>query len=262
MNYKKPRCAILLAGGLGTRLRSVVADVPKPMASVQGRPFLSYILDYWKSQGIERFIFCLGYKYQIIIDYYGNEFKGCSIDYSIEDMPLGTGGAVIQAVNKFHLLEPFLLLNGDTFFEVNLEELHKFATKKNADWCFSLFENSDTSRYLSIGLNSNDVLDFPELTSKNAILDKSNVLDRSNINLASNDSYRYGNGGVYWINPKVFEPFSMESKNYISLEKDIFPRGLQFGQSFFGLKFPNTFIDIGLPEDYYRSQSMQCFNEK
>jgi D-glycero-alpha-D-manno-heptose 1-phosphate guanylyltransferase len=259
MKFRKPKCAVVLAGGLGTRLRSAVSDLPKPMAIVQGEPFLAHIFNYWKKQGVEKFIFCLGYKSQIIIDHFGNIFKDCSIDYSIEEIPLGTGGAVIAAVKKFHINEPFVLLNGDTFFEVDLEKLHNFSVKNKADWCFSLFDNNDISRYLSISLSLNGRLSFLKTESKHKVVEQSNPFVGSNNELLCNNSNCYGNGGVYWVNPKVFEPFLEEPILNISLENDIFPQGVNLAQAFFGLKFAGTFIDIGLPEDYYRSQSMHCF---
>lgn len=88
----KTRTAVILAGGLGTRLRSVVTDVPKPMAPIEGRPFLEYLLDYWIDQGIERFILSVGYRGDVIVDHFGNGYRRVPIAYAFESQPLGTGG--------------------------------------------------------------------------------------------------------------------------------------------------------------------------
>src|SRR5690349_16571222 len=101
--------AIILAGGLGTRLRSVVADVPKPMAPIAGRPFLAYQIEYWIAQGVQRFILSVGYKHEIIMDYFGDRYQGAEIEYAIELLPLGTGGGFLQATKKINSTEPFLL---------------------------------------------------------------------------------------------------------------------------------------------------------
>ncbi|MDQ3186754.1 MAG: NTP transferase domain-containing protein, partial [Pseudomonadota bacterium] len=92
--------AVILAGGIGSRLRSIVPDLPKPMAPVSGRPFLEYQLDYWISQGISSFILSVGYRHEAIVDYFGNSYKGAELDYVIERIPLGTGGGLLLAVEK------------------------------------------------------------------------------------------------------------------------------------------------------------------
>ena len=117
------RTAIILAGGLGTRLRQLVSNVPKPMASVNGRPFLAHLMDYWIGQGITQFIISVGYLKESIINYFGNEYQGIKIEYSEEESPLGTGGGVLLAIKNIKSDDYFVLLNGDTFFEVDLREL-------------------------------------------------------------------------------------------------------------------------------------------
>ena len=92
--------AVILAGGLGTRLRSVISDLPKPMAPINGRPFLEYLICYWIGQGINHFVLSVGYLHQAIIGYFGNQFKGACIDYVIEESPLGTGGGLLLASKK------------------------------------------------------------------------------------------------------------------------------------------------------------------
>ena len=113
------KTAIILAGGLGTRLREAVPNLPKPMVPIHNRPFLEHQMDYWIEQGITRFILSVGYLKDIIISHFGNSYKSVSIDYAIETSPLGTGGALLLAAKNLN--ETFLVLNGDTFIEVSLD---------------------------------------------------------------------------------------------------------------------------------------------
>ena len=110
--------AIILAGGLGTRLRSVVSDLPKCMAPVAGRPFLFYVINYLRSQGIEKFIFSLGYKHEVIEEYLKDQFSTLQYECSIEEEPLGTGGA-IQLACKLATKKNVIIANGDTLFKIN-----------------------------------------------------------------------------------------------------------------------------------------------
>ena len=123
--------AIILAGGLGTRLRSAVPDLPKPMAPIGGRPFLDHLLDYWIGQGINRFVLSVGYRHEMIIDHFGNNYKHAELDYVIEQEPMGTGGGFLLAAEKIGKNAPFLLLNGDTF-AVDLKALTKFSQVNDA----------------------------------------------------------------------------------------------------------------------------------
>lgn len=110
--------AIILAGGMGTRLRSAVPDLPKPMAPIHERPFLEHQMDYWIGQGVSRFIVSVGYMKEVIMDHFGASYRATPLTYAIEEEPLGTGGGLLLAAQG--LSETFLVLNGDTFFEVDL----------------------------------------------------------------------------------------------------------------------------------------------
>src|SRR5690349_1824955 len=140
--------AVILAGGLGTRLRSAVPDLPKPMAPINGRPFLEYQLDYWIAQGIKRFVLSVGYRHEAITKHFGFRYKGVELEYAVEERPLGTGGGFLLAAEKVGRREPFLLLNGDTYFGVNLNILNACALEHDADWCMSLFRTSAKGRYM------------------------------------------------------------------------------------------------------------------
>lgn len=223
--------AIILAGGLGTRLRTIVPDVPKPMAPINSRPFLEYQMDYWIDQGIERFILSVGYKHNSIVDYFGHHYRNVQIDYVIEEAPLGTGGALLLAAKKLRDQAPFLLLNGDTYFAVNLQVLREFASQTKADWCFSLFRTNEGDRYLGM-----DVASTGQISSLEAQAGQASYL---------------ANGGVYFVNPQALN--YLFSNTQISLENDIFPLAMQSNQRLFGLEFDDPFIDIGLPADYNRA---------
>src|SRR5580765_3395154 len=113
--------AIVLAGGFGTRLQAVVKDIPKPMAPVAGKPFLQYLLQYLSRQRIEKVILAVGYRWEIIRDYFGDSFDGMELKYSVEREPLGTGGGILTAINTSNENE-YIVLNGDSFFNINLAE--------------------------------------------------------------------------------------------------------------------------------------------
>ncbi|MEO0042666.1 MAG: hypothetical protein RL329_2114, partial [Bacteroidota bacterium] len=138
--------AIILAGGMGTRLREAVADVPKPMAPIGNRPFLAYLLDDLKIQKIKKVVLSVGYQYEVIQNYFGNHYKGIQISYSIENQPLGTGGGIRLALNECRQ-ENIFILNGDTFFKVNLSKLATFHHRTQADLSIALKKMSHFDRY-------------------------------------------------------------------------------------------------------------------
>ena len=230
-------CAIILAGGLGTRLKSVVPQVPKPMALIAGRPFLERQMDYWIDQGISRFILSVGYRYQDIQAHFGGVYRAASIDYVVEHSPLGTGGGFLLATQALKSNSPFLLLNGDTYFEVNLGELDRFAASHHADWCFSLFRANESGRYMGLEIDS---------------------FDGRLVGFQSGDERvgRLVNGGVYWINPKSLSSLEFQVGQAYSLENEIFVQLQRNAQSIYGLECKGRFIDIGVPSDYARAQIM------
>ncbi|MBI3351118.1 MAG: NTP transferase domain-containing protein [Nitrospirae bacterium] len=151
--------AVILAGGIGTRLQPVVPDVPKPMAPVNGRPFLKYQMDYWIRQGVRRFILSIGYRGEIIRSYFGSRYENAEIDYAVEEHPLGTGGGLLLAVRELISSGPFLILNGDTFFEVDLDALQLFHHQKKSEFTIALLKVPVNSRYsgVQVGKESNIV---------------------------------------------------------------------------------------------------------
>ncbi len=228
--------AVILAGGLGTRLRSVVPDFPKPMAPISGRPFLEYQLDYWINQGVNHFVLSIGYRHEVITNHFGNRYKDAKIDYVIEETPLGTGGGLLLAAEKIGKDEHFLLLNGDTYFAVDLKTLTEFSQAKDADWCFSLFHANEKGRYMGM-----DVSPQGQITL---------------LKSGTGHPGRLANGGVYWVHPRALRGGRFASGDKASLEDDIFPAAMASGQRLFGIEFPGTFIDIGVPDDYHRAPAL------
>ena len=222
--------AIILAGGLGTRLRSVVSDLPKCMAPVAGRPFLFYVINYLRSQGIEKFIFSLGYKHEIIEEYLKDQFSTLQYECSIEEEPLGTGGA-IQLACKLATEKNVMIANGDTLFKINGKELFSFHIEHKADCTLALKSMQQFDRYGVVELNENAaVKDFKE-----------------------KQFYETGLiiGGIYVLNVENFLAKKFPAK--FSFEKDFLEQFYQEGK-IAGIIQDNYFIDIGIPEDYERVQ--------
>lgn len=236
--------ALILAGGLGTRLRSEVSDVPKPMAPINGRPFLEWLMDYWINQGVERFVLSVGYMSDIIQSHFGHKYRNCSVEYSVENAPLGTGGGVLKAVKGFEISEPFILLNGDTFFEVDLSLLlKKTENQKDNHIVFSLMKTTNTQRYMGVDYDI-DQQKIDSLTPQ------------------SSDSYVYANGGVYLISPQVLQTYGWDEETPVSLEHEVFPFLFNKNADFSGISFNDArFIDIGVPEDYRRASKVICVGE-
>ncbi len=221
---------IILAGGLGTRLREAVPDLPKCMAPVAGQPFLTYVIRYFLSQGVEKFIFSLGYKNEIISEFLADKFPTLNFQLSIEEEPLGTGGAMRLACTKA-TEKNIAVVNGDTLFKVNLEELMFFHSSHNADCTLAVKPMHDFDRYGIVELNE----------------------DRSIKNFQEKKSYEKGhiNGGVYILNVEQFLNEDLPAK--FSFEKD-YLEIFYNKRKIYGLIQNEYFIDIGIPEDYNRAQ--------
>ncbi len=224
--------AIVLAGGLGTRLRDAVPDVPKPLAPVAGRPFLEHLLERWAARGVERFVLAVGHRHEAIQRRIGSRFAGVPIEYSIESTPLGTGGGLLQAASRLPRDRRFVLLNGDTWFDVPLDALERTAVAHDADWCLALFRAREPGRYMGPRLE-----DDGRLSS-----------------LAHDDATvgRPANGGVYLVHPRSLQGVE-PTTGPVSLESMLLPAWLAAGQRFAGCLSDAPFIDIGVPEDWRRA---------
>lgn len=225
--------AIVLAGGLGTRLRSVLTDRPKPMAPVNGRPFLEYLMDYWIRQGVDNFILSIGYQQNVITEHFGSLYRSVPITYSPEESPLGTGGALLVASRN--LAAPFLVLNGDTFFEVPRSSLTAFY-KRNASECtLSLFRTGEDQRFGGVAIDeSNRIISFDAAKSLPSTL---------------------ANGGVYLFSPGLMSSTRFVAGDVCSLEREFIPELLTLGVKVHGVEFSGRFIDIGVPLDLVRAET-------
>lgn len=227
-----PDTAIILAGGFGTRLQKVVSSVPKPMAPVNGQPFLSYLLRYLKHQGIRHIILSTGYLAETITSFFTSEWEGLQIHYAEEKTPLGTGGAIRFAMN-LTTSPNVLVLNGDSFFDIPLNQLRTAHNQYNAQVSMALRYVPDAARYGSIEINAQNRI--------TAFLEKS-----------GNSSPGIINGGVYIINCAQYKANTPETGAF-SIEEQFFKTHLNT-LCFTGLQFNGYFIDIGIPEDYQKAQ--------
>lgn len=225
--------AIILAGGFGTRLQTVVSDVPKPMAPVNGNPFLNYILKYLKFYGVRKAVLSTGYLSEKILNYYGNNHLGLDLAYTKEESPLGTGGGIRLALEKCHS-EKVLVLNGDSFFDVNISQYTNQHNTFKSQCSLALRKVNNASRYGTITLGENARINsFKEKDGKEV----SGLI----------------NGGVYILNRELY---LNETKSNVafSIEKDFFETKVQ-ELNICGFEHEGYFIDIGIPEDYQKAQN-------
>jgi NDP-sugar pyrophosphorylase family protein len=222
---------IILAGGLGTRLAAVVKDVPKPMAAVLGRPFLEHQLDYLAAQGIQAATLAVSHKRDIIQNHFGAAYRGLKIDYAIEHEPLGTGGAIKQALGNS---ESALVLNGDTYFPCDLAVFLAFHQRTSAALSVGLTHVENTARYGAVTVSESGQL--------TGFVEKAAASGAGLIN-----------AGVYVLSPALLSGFAVGEK--FSFESEILQKRYAAGDVY-GLNLAAPFIDIGIPEDYERAQGL------
>jgi D-glycero-alpha-D-manno-heptose 1-phosphate guanylyltransferase len=224
--------AVILAGGFGTRLREVVQDVPKPMAPVNNKPFLHYLLNYLQQYGIQHAVLSVGYLSETIITHFGDAFNGIKISYAIEKEPLGTGGGIRLAMEQCST-KNVLVLNGDSFFDINLNAFYNQHCSFHSDCSLALRKVENAARYGTIKSGSMSVIKgFREKDGQ----EKPGLI----------------NAGVYLLNRDIFLQKTIGGKAF-SMEKDFFETKLN-ELNIFGFEFNNYFIDIGIPEDFKRAQ--------
>jgi NDP-sugar pyrophosphorylase family protein len=230
--------ALILAGGLGKRLRSVVKDRPKAMALIAGRPFLEYQIGFIKAQGIDHIVLCVGYLKEKIQRYFNHgQSWGVTISYAVEDNLLGTAGAIKNA--EQYIRSRFVVMNGDSYFNIDLKEFVKFHEQKKSEndhlmGSIALVEVADRRNFGSVALDSNlNIVAFEEKSNRQ----KSPGLI---------------NAGIYLLEPDVLKriPFSEN----VSLEKKIFPSLLQKGFCLAGYQADGFFVDIGTSDGFFRFQ--------
>jgi len=220
--------AVILAGGFGTRLRPISYLYPKPMVPIKGKPFLQYLLDSLKVQGVSEFILCLHYMSDRFIEYFGDGSKfGYKITYSVEEKPMGTAGAIKKV--ESYLDSTFLVLNGDTYLDVDIQRMLSFHQNNENLGTIALVKMRSASRYGLVKISPNcRVIGFFEKVQV---------------------SEGYINAGVYIFERKILDYILADRE--VSLEKEVLPSILG-KEKICGFLVDGYFIDIGVPEDYYR----------
>ena len=224
--------AIILAGGMGTRLRTVVSDVPKPMAPVAGKPFLAWQLDYLIASGIERFIISTGYGAEIIKNYFGSAYREKEIVYAREESPLGTGGAIRFALD-FASQKRVFVLNGDSLCDAKFSQLRSATSASPEALGIGVKYVSNAGRYGAIDFDSETyrIRRFGE---------------------KSNQEAGWINAGVYDIPRDALDEFALNSN--FSFEVDFLQKMKNI--ALVAQPLGEFFIDIGIPEDYRRAQEL------
>lgn len=234
MNFKKQSIeAIILVGGKGTRLQSTVSDRPKPMAIVAGKPFLEWLILSLCEQGVRNVILCTGYMGEMVEEYFADGSKwNLQVRYSHETFPLGTGGAVR---NAFDLIQGdrFLVLNGDSYCRFDIDSMEGIHNSKSALATMWLVKMNDCSRYGSVILDNNGII---QSFSEKSLISAPGLI----------------NAGIYLLERQLIEP--IEKGRMISLERDIFPHIV--GKGLAGVVGGGVFVDIGTPESYASAEEI------
>lgn len=220
---------LVLAGGFGTRLRSIVSDVPKPLAPVAEKPFIVHLIDHWLNQGVKDFIFLLHYEAHQIETVLGqvaadNKALNARFRIIIEEAPLGTGGSVLNAIYEFGIDDDFLVANADTWLESGVQDI-----SEKTPCALAAISVQNSERYGSLELSGETITSFQEKSK------------------SKEDTYV--SSGLYHLTPSIFSGF-IRGSNF-SLEEDVFPALVSIGQLSV-LKVSGNFIDIGIPEDYLK----------
>jgi NDP-sugar pyrophosphorylase family protein len=226
--------AVVLAGGMGTRLRSVVADRPKVLAPVAGRPFLTYLLDQIADTGIQRVVLSTGHLAEQFAEVIGDRYRNIQITYAQEEQPLGTGGAIHFACG-FTKADQLLVMNGDSYCAADLSEYIDWHADGENDVSLMLAKVSDASRYGTVEMEAGGQI--------TAFIEK-----------RPESTAGYINAGVYLFRRTMLEQFPAGPS---SMERDVFPVWLR-DRSMLGWVTEAEFIDIGIPSDYERSHEFMA----
>jgi D-glycero-alpha-D-manno-heptose 1-phosphate guanylyltransferase len=221
--------AIILAGGLGTRLRSVVSDLPKVMAPVAGKPFLHYIIKKLIHEKVDRIILAVGYKHEAIKSFIDTSDYPVEFVFSVEEEPLGTGGGIRHAMAHAKHSQVFII-NGDSFFDCSLGALMELHLMHSADISIALKPMERFDRYGTVELEGTRIYKFNE---------KQYCEDG------------FINAGVYVLRRNIFD--GLDLPDAFSMEKDVF-EAMTESLHILGFPFNGYFIDIGVPEDYSKAQ--------
>lgn len=220
--------AVILAGGLGTRLRPLTYEIPKPMIPINEKPYLEYQINYLRKQGVYEICILTGHLSHVIEAYFGNGHEfGVNITYSKEDRPMGTGGGLKLAEEK--LADDFLLIYGDSFLPVNYQHLlsnFRSATPSALMCVYDNREDTDVKPNIAIEKSTGKILIYSK-----------DVID---------SALQYVDAGVLVLNKKIVQSIIAPSQ-VVSLEKDIFPQLIREG-SMYAYQCQSRFYDIGTPD--------------
>jgi len=231
--------ALILAAGFGVRLREMIHGRPKPMAPVDGKPFLEHLVVQLRDQGIKEIVLAVGYLSDYIVDYFGNGKRwGVKIKYSVDNRPLGTAGTIKYAQKYFK--RGFLVLNGDTYIKMDFKKFLKFHEQKNASVTIAV-----TKRFQGRG----------GLIS----LGKGKKIEKFRELKVEGNEEGYNNAGAYIFKPKVLK--LLKKGKRASLEKDLFPKLIRKGYKLFGYPI-KSYLDIGSPESYKKARRVLEKKEK
>lgn len=242
MMASMPQEMLILVGGAGTRLRSVVNDVPKPMAPVAGRPFLEYLLDYWIDQGVRRFVLSLGYKGDSIKEHFGTRYRNAEISCIQESSPLGTGGAIRMAFQEINWNGGHILLaNGDTWFEVDLTALIHDACQHGKPVTIALKTIEINDRYGGVTIDDSGLVTaFGVQSKKNCLI----------------------NAGCYLLEMQALLGVLRDYPEKFSFEDDLL-KPLAAKKQIASSIQNNVFLDIGIPADYQKAtEVIGCYKFK
>ncbi len=221
---------VILAGGMGTRLRQVVSDRPKVMAEIKGKPFIAYLLDQLVEANIERVIISTGYMADTVEDNIGRSYNNIRIEYSKEEVPLGTAGA-LKLAGRTVDTEYCLVMNGDSYTEFDDTTLYLAHKQKNANITLVVKALDETDRFGVVCKNeNNEIIDFMEK--------------------GRNKGSGFINSGIYLMKTSVIHEISKTTPS--SLEYDFFPS--MIGKSIYGYETAGNFIDIGTPKSYAQAE--------
>jgi NDP-sugar pyrophosphorylase family protein len=225
--------AVLLVGGMGTRLRSVAPSTPKPLVSVGEKPFLELLVRQLAYQGIRRLVMCTGYLSDQIENAFGDgRSRDVSIEYSKEPQPAGTAGAVKLAQHLLQDCSEFIVMNGDSFMEIDFQEFIRFHREHDGLASMAVRQVKDASRYGTVKMDDGGrVMGFLEKTGGDAL----GII----------------NAGIYIFESAVLGHIP---EGPASMERDVFPGLLEHGV--YAMEQHGMFIDIGTPEDYLRAQQI------
>jgi D-glycero-alpha-D-manno-heptose 1-phosphate guanylyltransferase len=231
--------AVVLAGGLGTRLRPAFAVGPKSLAPIAGKPFLGYLLGWLASSGVRDVILCVGYRAAQIQEYAGGgETWGLGVRYSVEDNPLGTGGALKKAEGLLSG-DCVFVINGDTYLDVDLAQMLAFHRQRNALVTIAAAQVSDPERYGTLQLGeSGRVESFAE--------------KRARPETRAHEQGAFINGGVYVFSRECLARIPPDCG--VSLEREVLPGSIST-KHIFGFATEGYFLDIGIENDYNRAQT-------